>query len=84
MAVFTTISVVVEPLLGLTFSVASLPWGGFTVVIPELLTLTKAITMLTCFALAVRIAFGGLEFPVISSSLKWYVFSFVFSFFVLR
>ncbi len=80
LAVFTTISVLVEPLLGLTFSVASLPWGGFTVVIPELLTLTKAITMLTCFALAVRIAFGGLEFPVISSSLKWYVFSFVFSF----
>jgi O-antigen ligase len=76
---FSAISVLVNPLLGLTFTVASLPWMGVTALVPNVFSLTKAITVLTCSALTLRIAMGLVGFGNISNSLRWYLFAFVFS-----
>ncbi|MEI7449129.1 MAG: O-antigen ligase family protein [Desulfomonile sp.] len=78
LALFSSISVLLEPLLGLTLAVASLPWFGFTL-IPDAFSLTKGVTALTIVALALRLGMGILAFPNISQSLRWYAFALVFS-----
>ncbi|MDQ1238390.1 MAG: hypothetical protein QG577_575, partial [Thermodesulfobacteriota bacterium] len=75
---FSSISVLVEPLLGLTLAVASLPWFGFTL-IPDAFSMTKGVTALTIVALVLRLGMGILAFPNISKSLRWYAFALVFS-----